>query len=425
MYIGLFLFTIFVLSFNIKGANKVYIGLILLQLISFLLQFLVGRNCVYHSMTTFLNLIFVNTNLMIIIFPWKKVKVKSIVTPNIRFIPLIERFLYPFLWINIFINIIIAIIVYYLIPDIAHFKLEMGFKDLYDQVPYFGTLFRFASVTSSIGLIAIPLFFFYLSKNKKKSAYKVLLLSSSTLIHAIAVYSRALMFTYVLSFVFYYLLIRDSLPDHWRLWVNKRLKYTTAIFICVFLLITFVRFSSSKMDYYGERIPPNSIIKDPVTYSIFDYASQGYPCGIECLEYYKPENCMNGEYAFYDIYMILGYFHIINWNFDDYKERMLKAFSGNFNGFKGYVASSVCDFGYILTCLFNFFFFFYLKNVFKNSYRIRLDRLIYSFFLLLMAMNVIFYNYLPALKFPFMLILLIQILSKIHIKGDLYEKPML
>lgn len=417
MYIGLFLFTIIVLLLGIKRANKAYLGLVLLQVAAFFFQFLVGRDCVYSTNATFLNLAFVNLNLFLIIRPWKKVRVYHVTEPNRRFIPLVEKFVYPLLWFNLIINIIIGGIVYVMIPDIAEFKLEMGFQGLYDEIPYFGTFFRIASETQSFGLIAIPLFFFHLARDDKKKAYKALLLSSSTLVSALAFYSRAMILAYFLSLVFYYFLVVDSLSGYWKAWTYKRIKVATVIIIGGFLIITIVRFASPKMAYYGDRIPANSVIKDPAIFSLFDYASQGYPNGIECLEFYKSENCLHGEYAFYNFYMALGYFGIINWNYDDYEDRMDKAFSGNVTGFKGYVASSVVDFGYILTLLFDLFFVLYIRNVFKNRNKVRVDGLIYSFFLLQMSINSIFYNYLPSLKYPFIVLIIIGFFSKLNSQG--------
>lgn len=408
---------ILILSLDIKRANKAFVGLILLQAISFFSQFFVGRDCQYQSLTTFLNLIFINLNLVLILLPWKYVRVRRIVMPNRRYLPLVEKIMNPILWFNLFLNIVIGVIVFVMIPDIADLKLDQGFHDLYDDIPFFGIFFRIANATQGFGFIAIPLIFYHFVNNEKEKAYKAIILSSSTLVSAIATYSRAGMFAYFFSFLLYYFLIYDSLPNYRIKWINRNIKKASILIIGGFLIMTFVRFSSPRMGYYGDRIPSNSLIKDPIVYSIFDYSSQGYPNGVECLEFYKSENCLNGERSFYFVYMALNYFHILKWDADEHKERVEKASSGNFHGFKGYVASTVIDFGYVGTLIIDLLYYLCVVNVFRRKDKVRLNSLIYSFFLLQGAINSIFYNNLSVFLYPVILLLVFDFVSSIRFQS--------
>ena len=151
-------------------------------------------------------------------------------------------------------NSSILIIILIFIPDISYFKAAGGFVDLYEQIPYFANMFRYAFISQNLGYLAIPISF----------------------------YSRAQIFTFILVFIIYFFLVKKTLPLNFQRKTYSILKKVSFLMISLFLTITFVRFSA--MDYYGDRIPEESIIKDPIVFSLFDYASQGYSNGLNQLE---------------------------------------------------------------------------------------------------------------------------------------------
>ena len=414
MYIGLFLILVLLLSIGIVNTNKCYCGFVLLQVLSFFLQFLVGRDCEYDTNTTLFNMLFVNINIFLLLWPWRKISIQRI-RPGKRhdiYLQNFRKYLYPLLFLLFFVNLGILVIIYTFMPDIAHLKADNGYKELYEQIPYFASFFRIAGSTCTFGFIAIPLFFYYLLKNNKKEAYKALFLSSSTLVYGFAFYSRALILSYFLAFVFYFFIIEKSLSGYWQRKINSLTKKTGMVIVIGFLIITVVRFSA--MDYYGDRIPANSIIKDPVVYSLFDYASQGYNNGINCLEGYQEKNCLNGEYFFSQVYQALSFFGFISWDYDGFEERAAKAFSGNFGLFNGYVASTVCDFGYLGTLLIDILFCVIINRLLYKKKEISLQNLIYILIFVTVMINSIFYNFLFPFIYPLCFLWMLNVMTIIE-----------
>ena len=109
-----------------RPKNKVFLGLILLQLFSHSSLFLVGKS-IDLTFKTILNIAFVNLNLFLIISIWNHSKIKGFYVSNKRFFIFFKKQLYRILSFNLFLNIGILIIVTILIPDIASFKAEKSF----------------------------------------------------------------------------------------------------------------------------------------------------------------------------------------------------------------------------------------------------------------------------------------------------------
>ena len=298
---GLPLLLSFLILYN-KGKTPVRI-LILLQIVSILSQLLVGRQSNYQSFTTILNILFVNLNIFLIVVPWSLPKFNNIFLENPKKFLFFKKILYKFLFIHILLNTIIFVIVVYFIPDISSFKAARSFHDLYEQIPGFSTVFRYSYVTQQLGYLAIPICFYHLGKYEIKKSITALIYSCSSLIAGFAFYSRAQIFTFALVFIVYFFIVKKTLPLTLQKRVYLGLKKISIILISLFIFITVVRFSA--MDYYGDRIPKDSIIKDPIVYSLFDYASQGYSNGINQLENYSEKKNLKEEQFFREIYQIL------------------------------------------------------------------------------------------------------------------------
>lgn len=411
MYILLFLLLIVFLFSFIRKGNRVYDLLVYIYTLSFVLQFLIGRNCPYDTTKTFINLLFIAINIALIFIPWHNVKFQTIVAKK-SFVELLRKFLYPILYFNFVINLFIGAIVYIYMPDIANFKANDGYLELYELIPGFSLFFRISFVIQNFGFLAIPIVFYYLNHNETKKAIKAFVLSLSTLIAAFAFYSRALIFSFCISYFAYFLLVRNTVPLKFKEKLTGIVKKWGSLIAVLFLIMTFVRFTA--MDYYGERIPKNSFIKNPVLYSLIDYASSCHENGVYCLENYKAENCMNGDYMLMTVKMILNYFHLASWDSEDFREEADKAFSGNYGLFNGYVASTVCDIGYFGTFLLSFFFFIYVNSKTRLR-RVTLFDAVILVLLLQIPLNVIFYNYLYTMVFQFLFVIAVATLSKLKI----------
>ena len=143
------------------------------------------------------------------------------------------------------------------LPDIAELKLEGGYKDLYETVPFFGILFRFISVVQALGYLSLPFVFLHLQNHENKKALKSLILSASSLVAGLAMYSRASILNYTLIMFCSLYYLKGMIDSNLFLKFEKYIKYGICILGCVLIFGTISRFSSSKMDYYGDRIPQN------------------------------------------------------------------------------------------------------------------------------------------------------------------------
>ncbi len=401
----LFVFLLFALN---GKHTKCFLLLISLQTVSFFLQFLVGNSCKYSTFYTFFNILFVNLNLFLIMGPWRYGNLKVIYMKNEDYVLFFKKCLYAILAVNIILNSAILFIVLIYIPDIAAFKAEKAFHDLYDSIPYFANVFRYAYTSQNLGFFAIPFFFYYLQKRELKKAGLALFFSGSTLISAFAFYSRALILTYVLVFLGYYLLINSAIDDKLRKKISSVAKKIFLIIGCLFIVITVVRFSA--MDYYADRIPENSVIKNPILYSLVDYASQGYPNGLNLLEEYSDERNLEGEDMFRTIYQFLDFFHIISWDSEESKEKIAAAYNYDGGAFHGYTCQMVFNFGYILTLLVSVFYYFFVRHKLRGNTSVSLLELCLLILFLVMPLVAIFYSGLGLLYFSVMFMIFTKFL---------------
>lgn len=393
-----------------KKHKKAFLILVSLQILSLLAQPLAGISSSYDSNITLLNVLFVNLNLFLIIAPWSFSNFSFIKANSVNFILFFQKNLYRILFVNLTLNLLLLIIILVYIPDIASFKSQGGFYDLYEQIPYFSTIFRYAYVSQNLGYLAIPLLFYYVSQKNYKKSKMALIYASSSLVSGFAFYSRAQIFTFVVVLLAYFYLVKITLPLKSQLKISSRLKVGSLVIISLFLVITFVRFTA--MDYYGDRIPEKSIIKDPVLYSLADYAGQGYSNGIDKLEVYSEFLNLGGEQLFRDIYQILNYVGIMDWDVESSKEKISKSYNYDGGAFNGYTAYLVYNIGYFLTFLISLTYFLIIKSKLYSRTTISLESLFVLVLLLIIPVVSIFYSGYALLYFPFLFIAINRFLFK-------------
>jgi oligosaccharide repeat unit polymerase len=399
----------FFVLFSLYTKNKVYLFLILIQVVSYFTQFLVGRSINHYSFNTILNIFFVNLNLFLIIVPWRYSKFSfSRVSENKEFI-IFKSVLYKVLTLNLLLNLIILVIILIYIPDIASFKTEQSFRNLYEQIPYFSTIFRYAYVSQNLGYLAIPIFFYHLSRSEEGESLKALILSCSSLVSGFAFYSRAQIFTFVLVFVIYWFLVKKTVPIALQIVTTKVIKYTAIIVATLFIIITIVRFAA--MDYYSERIPENSIIKNPILYSLFDYASQGYPNGIKQLQDYSANKNLEGEQFFRDFYQIFNFIGVMNWDADESQEKINKAYDYDGGAFNGYTCLLVFNFGYIMTFFISLTYFLVVYMQLKGRTTVSIESLFVLILLLITPVISIFYSAYSLMIIPLLFLVFVKLFT--------------
>jgi len=261
--------------------------------------------------------------------------------------------------------------------------------------------------------MAMPIWIYYLSVGKMKEARKALIMSSATLVAAIAFYSRAQILIYSIMIVCMFLLTSSSITKNISHRIGKILKYAIITIVGIFSIITVLRFSG--MDYYGERIPSSSLIQNPILYSIVDYTSKGFPQGIDQLELHESDDLLYGESCVQSLAMVLSYFHLIDWSADGYSERAQKVYRKSGLGeqndegsFHGYTCRMVKNFGYILTFFFNLLYFLFVRAQAKGKKNISLGMLTILTFFLVEPLNAIFYMDYDMMSFPLLFYILIS-----------------
>ncbi len=355
------------LLFAAKSNNKAYYIFVMMQAVSLLLAPLIGRYVSVSSFLTLFNTLFCFVNLYLIVSPWRFARFSYIRVKDEVYFHFFQKTLYKVLTITIINNIIVLLIVLIFMPNIATFKASRGFRELYDTIPYFGILFRYTSVSRYIGVFALSYFIFYLHKGNVKKALIALAMSSSTLIAALAFYSRSQIVTYVLLLLCSYLYARRSFLDKVRQRIDKYIRTVVFFIVVFFAIITVVRFSA--MEYYGDRIPQSSYIQDPIIYSIVDYTSKGFPFGIDQLEYHEDKDILYGKQCVYSVGSALAFFKIIDWDIEEYAETEHASFTkpklseeNDEGSFHGYTCRMVKNFGYLFTLLFDLLFYTYISN---------------------------------------------------------------
>lgn len=399
-----------------RGENKCYKLLVLLQIISFVAGVFVDNKATVDSFTTLLNIIYCVLTLILIIVPWNNFSIRRIHITNMNFFLFFKKWLYFVLKCTILNNILVLILVLIFIPDIASFKNSRAFIDVYERIPYFSILFRYCSVSKFLGLMVFPISAYFFSVNNKKEALKALLLSTSTLIGAIAFYSRAQILTYFLLLICFFFLTSNTFSQDIERKLNKNVKYTTIIITSIFLAISILRFGN--MSYYGDRIPQTSLIKEPISYSLFDYTSKGFPNGIDQLEYHQSEDVLYGKQCIYSLCLALSFVHLIDWKSEDALDSFDRSYSkqnlddNDSGSFHGYTCRMVKNFGYVISLLINICFYFYVK---KTSYSsvISMQKLMILTFLLIQPVIAIFYMDYDLYSFPLLFFLFIKILYNV------------
>ena len=397
----------------IKGKTPVRI-LIFLQGISIFTAFLVAKQSNYRTLTTVFNILFVNVNIFLIIVPWESFKFKNIFLKNENKFLFFKKILYKFLFVHILLDTTILVLILIFIPDVSKFKADTAYRELYDKIPYFANAFRYAYTSQQLGFLAIPICFYHLQKSEIKKSITALIYSCSSLLVGFAFYSRAQIFTFTLVFIVYFFLVKHTLPLTIQKKVYSGIKKVSFIVISLFLLITVIRFSA--MDYYGDRIPEQSIIKDPIIYSLVDYASQGYSNGLNQLENYSEKKNLKGEQFFREIYQILDFFDILEWSVDDSQYKIDEAYGYNGGAFNAYTSDLVFNFGYILALLISFSYYLFIRFRFKNKLEISLEKMYILVLLLMIPIVSIFYAGFGILYFPLLFLLGINFLYFIKIR---------
>lgn len=408
LYVGIFLLLFAILYF--QGKEWGYKLLVLIHIISFLIQFLICLNCEYSSIFTLWNILFTCISLVLIISPWKNFHIVNKNISEVRYIKYINKYLLRILFFNLFISAILGAIIFTFIPNIADFKAD-GYLTLYESIPYFSNVFRYAYTTQTFGYFAVPIAFYYLVRQDNKKAKVWFIASLSSLVASVAFFSRANMIGFILEYLFFYCYYSKLLDNRLKNKIAKVSRYFVITLSIVFFILSYSRFS--KMEYLSERIPEEAIVQDITLYYLLYYAGQGFPYGINCLEKYDSDKCLNGNRSFYSINQILNFFGIIKWDSEDAALKNENVFGDMFDKFLGYTALSVYDLGYWGSFVTSSLYFLLVTVMTRNKQINTLKYQLYISLLVQVPLNSIFYNSLGSLMLPMLIMFFHNIFFKI------------
>jgi hypothetical protein len=122
-----------------------------------------------------------------------------------------------------------------------------------------------------------------------------------------------------------------------------------AMFGTVFYVITNNRFTDYLL--WGDAVYSTSMVKNPIVYSILDYASQWYPNGSAVLSQYN-FHTLNGELSFPLASTIGNKIGVINHPPELIPIRLQELWGDRYDKFVGLVPNLVFDFGYAGTVIF-------------------------------------------------------------------------
>lgn len=384
------LFSLLFLLLYGKSNRTGYRLLVWLHVISFAIQFFIALWIKYQTALTLFNILFVMLNLYLIISPWSSFKIhdyKSLTDG--KYLKFLNKFFRPILFVNLLISLSLGVLIYTVFPSAKEFKQD-GYLELYDSIPYFGNLFRYAYTTQLYGYLAIPIVFSRLSAGDNKNAKWWFFASLSSLASGIAFFSRANILSFVLVFFFFYSNYKYHLPQGLRVTITKAIKYSIAAVVIIFISMSYSRFS--KMTYLSERIPQDAVVHDITTYYLLYYGGQSFPYSIKSLEVYTPDKCLYGESFFYNLYQILDFFHVIEWDSAESIEKRTKVLGEMQHLFIGYTAESVYDLGYVGALVTSLLFCILVAKISNSPKNGNIKYLMYTSILIQIPLNSIFYN---------------------------------
>lgn len=401
----------FLLCIKVTRWSSVFGFLVLINIFSFFSQFLVGyffHLDLFPDIITVFNFIFICINSYLVLTPWRYSLTSTIVLiDNSRKSRRVESLLTIICILNWIINIAIAFLVRKYVPNIADFKAG-EFKQLYDQIPMFSTFFRTAAIIQDFGILMFPYILNNLCKEQYKKAFKLFLLSCSSLMAGVAFYSRAQILSFFFISITSFFFIKPRINLIVSQLIFKWMKRIVIIAGVGFVMMTISRFS--EMDYYADRIPKESVIQNQFFYNMIDYASQGNWYGITTLDNYSPSKNLHGGQTFRLLYQILGYLNIIDWKAETEDLVINEVYGDAAGAFFGYTTPMVYNFGYFLTFIISLIYNRYVSKTLKSGSFLSIQK--YSFLILLLYVAVvsIFYPYWGALPLSILFILFTYLL---------------
>ena len=408
----LFYFLIlFIIYYKFKSVATI---LIVLQVISLSLMFLVDKDYPIDTLFKLFNFFFIALILTIVIAPWKNFsKIEEIYSPDEHKVAKLTRVLLIICLFMFITLLIVSIIVTIRYSDrINYLRSEFEFEDfLYHQLPFNVKFYLLSYYLYPLSYFLIPLHFYYLGKQKSRLAILCFIMSLNIILFGLTYFSRSPIIHYLFIYSTFFFLFKDTL--------SKKIKRNMGIVLFILIALLSYRFifiSESRFEKdisYQNLIPVYSKIQDPVLYNYVDYASQWYNNSMIVLDNYNTET-LNGQYTFGTVLGILGQYGLVDYNFDRYLNLRQKLMGDKWDKFNGLVAAWIFDFGYLLTFLLALCYNYIIRKLKPHNKRLSLNNLFVLVLLIQIPLSAIFYSVLGGIVIAFLLWIPINLYLRVN-----------
>lgn len=343
-------FCVLLVIFLKRKAATPAIVLVAIYLISLLGGLLLENDPGISTVVGWINLLFVGGMLTLMITPWIAFPFGvEIVVPNER---RLNRLTWTLLAIHAF-GFIVFSVTFYLaitsVTDYSAFKNDSGAAEFYGTLPFSVNLLLLATYLNATANFLVPLHFYYLSRKRIGLSLLCLLFSLNIPLEGISIFSRSALIMYGVLYVLYVPFFYRRIDRTPRRVLKVVGGGALALFLTMFYVITNNRFAGYLS--WGDAAYSTSVIQDPITYSILDYASQWYRNGNAVLSQYS-FHTMNGELSFPLLTTIGNKLGVINRPPELIPIRLEELWGDRYDKFVGIVPNLVFDFGYAGTVIF-------------------------------------------------------------------------
>lgn len=321
----------------------------------------------------FFNLLYQIVILSLFILPWLNINYKINITQLKEY--RVKKLAYAIISINVISFIIFTTATYYAfttVTEYSSFKNDGGSEYFYKSLPINGTFYLLALYLNATSFFLIPLHFYFLSERKLLLSILSLVLSFNVILEGLSNFSRSSFVLYIIVYIF-------CLPffySKFDISTKRKIKISGTIF-SILILIFFVLISINRFaDYfmYGDAQYNNSVIKNPIVYSMLDYLSQWYMNSGIVMSKYNFET-FSGELSSPFLLTLANKIGVINYNPDIIVDKLMAVWGSKYDKFNGLVPNLLFDFGYIGTLLFSIVYFISVKILTKKKSTAELSKL--------------------------------------------------
>lgn len=409
------LFYFIILFIIYYKAKSVVTFFVLLQIMSLSGMMLIGLEYPINTIFKFFNLILTIVLLTLIIAPWGEYKeIKEITFSDEAKLLNVTKFLIIISILPFITFIATSAFVLIMVENVNDFKYAEGVStDFYYSLPFNVKAIIISNYLYFFSYFLIPLHFYYLFKKKYKLSIWCFIFSLNIILYGVTYFSRSVYIHYFFIYMAFLILLYGTLESKIQSVIKKSLIVSIVLITIYFINITIKRFTEDKL--YEGTIPDKSYIKDPVSFSYFDYLSQWYYNSMTLLESYKFE-IFNGQITTQSVLSLFGQYGIITYDSNSYTLLRQKMWLDNWCSFNGFVAYSIYDYGYILTFVFTIFYYLIVLKLKPKNNQVSLLNLFIIVLLIQIPLLAIFYSAAGGIFMPLLFYIPIFLYLRVKVK---------